>query len=148
MARPLPELDPVTMAMWLSSRVFIAYSQSLEWSSLDDLFQDFSGSRNVRVARGPKECLTQRPLSDTQRSGQEYSASTRDFAAHENRSTLSAEQARCHRSIRIEHADLPGICVTTKDRYTVVSNSIHWRQTPFHDRAYVTADCIRLKKLV
>jgi len=39
-----------------------------------DLLRDFSGSRNVRVARGQKECLSQRPLGDTERNAQANSA--------------------------------------------------------------------------
>jgi hypothetical protein len=31
------------------------------------LFRDFSGSRNLRVARGQKECLSQGPLSDNRK---------------------------------------------------------------------------------
>jgi hypothetical protein len=47
--------------------------------SPNDLLRDFSGSRNVRVARGQKECLGQRPLSDTERNASTYSASKETF---------------------------------------------------------------------
>src|SRR6266404_2995460 len=48
----------------------------LEWSSPTDLLRDFSGSRNLRVARGQKECLSQGLLSDTERDASIHSASS------------------------------------------------------------------------
>jgi hypothetical protein len=46
---------------------------------LTTLLRNFSGSRDLRVARGQRECLSQRPLSDSQTNDQVCSASMIDF---------------------------------------------------------------------
>src|SRR5260370_34442628 len=45
---------------------------------LTTLLRNFSGSRDLRVARRQRECLSQRPLSDTQTNEQVCSASMID----------------------------------------------------------------------
>jgi hypothetical protein len=63
-----------------AKRIFIVFSWSFARSSPDDLLRDFSGSRNLHVARGQREYLVQRPLSDIRMDASIYSASMRTFA--------------------------------------------------------------------
>ncbi len=57
-------------------------------------------------------------------------------------------QRRCHQSIDVGDADLPGIAVTDIDPYIIVALGVDRRYTPLRDRAYFVADRLHLKKLV
>jgi hypothetical protein len=78
-AQPEKTAKPLAKPARPTKGIFIISSRILDLSSLNDLLRDFSGSKDLRVARGQSECLTQGPLSDTRKERPGFSASMRDF---------------------------------------------------------------------